>query len=105
MTGTAPDFFIRSFVFTQEFFMPTPNHFILYVDTPTASAAFYADLLERKPVETSPTFALFALDSGIMIGLWSKHTVEPAATITGGGVEICFAVADRAAVDATYSSW
>ena len=85
--------------------MPTPNHFIFFVDNPTTSAAFYANLLERTPVESSPTFAMFALDSGIKIGLWSKHTVEPATAITGGGGEICFPVADRAAVDTMHTAW
>ena len=60
--------------------MPIPNFTILYVDNPPASADFYAGLLGQQPVETSPTFALFALPSGLMLGLWSRHTVEPAAT-------------------------
>ena len=60
--------------------MPSPNFMILYVDNPPASAAFYADLLGQQAAETSPTFALFALPSGLMLGLWSRHTVEPPPT-------------------------
>ena len=66
--------------------MPDPNFVILYVDSPPASAAFYADLLGRPPVESSPTFAMFALESGVMLGLWARHTVQPAPTSpTGSG--------------------
>ena len=43
--------------------MPDPNFIILYVESPAASAAFYAELLGRPPVEASPTFAMFALTS------------------------------------------
>ncbi len=84
--------------------MPDPNFVILYVDNPSASAAFYGDLLGKAPVESSPTFAMFALDSGVMLGLWSRRTVEPAAA-SGGDGEIAFSVADRAAVDATHADW
>ena len=37
--------------------MSHPNFILLYVDSPSASAAFYADLLDAQPVEASPTFA------------------------------------------------
>jgi predicted enzyme related to lactoylglutathione lyase len=82
-----------------------PNFILLYVESPTASAAFYADLLERPPVESSPTFAMFALASGVMLGLWARHTVEPTATAFGGGGEIAFAVADRDTVHALHADW
>ena len=79
--------------------MQSPNFFILYVDHPGRSAAFYQELLGRGPVESSPTFAMFALDAGVMLGLWSRHTVEPAAKGTGGGHEVCFPVEGKAQVD------
>ena len=85
--------------------MSDPNFVILYVDSPAASAAFYGALLGKAPVESSPTFALFALESGVMLGLWSRHTVEPTASAAGGGGEIGFSVADRATVDATHADW
>jgi predicted enzyme related to lactoylglutathione lyase len=81
-----------------------PNFVLLYVDNPAASTGFYADLLGKKPVETSPTFSMFALDSGVMLGLWSKHTVEPVATAPGG-CEIAFTRSDAAAVDTTHADW
>ncbi|MGO8919895.1 MAG: VOC family protein [Stellaceae bacterium] len=85
--------------------MPSPSFMILYVDSPKASGSFYADLLGRKPVQASPAFVLFALDSGLMLGLWSRHAVEPAATAAGAGGELAFAVKDAAAVEATFSDW
>ena len=86
--------------------MADPNFIILYVDSPTASADFYAALLGKPAVESSPTFAMFALPSGIMLGLWSRHTVEPAAAQTlGGGSEVAFAVDSRDRVTSLYEAW
>ena len=84
--------------------MPTPNFMLLYVDSPESSAPFYAGLLGHAPAEASPTFVLFALRSGLMLGLWARQTVEPAATPTGGG-ELAFAVDGADAVDATHADW
>ena len=81
------------------------NFVLLYVESPAASAAFYQKLLGRPPVEQSPTFAMFPMDSGVMLGLWSRHTVEPAAAVAGGGGEIAVTVRDAAAVDATHTDW
>ncbi|SEC21385.1 Catechol 2,3-dioxygenase [Rhizobiales bacterium GAS188] len=78
---------------------------LLYVDKPSDSAAFYADLLGRPPVESSPTFAMFAMSSGLMLGLWSRHAVEPSAVGASGSAEICFTAADRATVDAMHADW
>ncbi len=85
--------------------MSAPNFVLLYVDSPAASRVFYEDLLARPPVQASPTFALFRLDSGLMLGLWSRHTAEPAATAAGGGAELALPVADRAAVESTHADW
>jgi len=81
--------------------MPDPSFPILYVDNPPASAGFYARLLGRAPVESSPTFAMFANATGPVLALWSRHTVEPAATPAGGN-ELAFQVAD---VDAVHEDW
>ena len=85
--------------------MFNPNFVLLYVENPSASAAFYAKLVGHAPVEASPTFALFALGSGLMLGLWSKHTVEPAAPPSFGGSELAFPVADADAVRALHQAW
>jgi catechol 2,3-dioxygenase-like lactoylglutathione lyase family enzyme len=83
----------------------SPNFVILYVANPLTSAEFYADLLGLTAVEKSPTFAMFALDSGVMLGLWAVPTVEPTAHLTGGGTELAFTVADRNAVDTLHADW
>jgi len=85
--------------------MRDPNFLVLYVENPAASAAFYQILLGRAPVEASPTFVLFALASGMMLGLWSRRSVEPAAVAGGGGAELAVTAADDDAVDATFADW
>lgn len=71
---------------------------------PTRSAAFYADLLGKPPVEASPTFAMFALQGGLHLGLWAAHTVQPAATAVGGG-ELAIAVDGVPSVQALHRAW
>jgi len=85
--------------------MIDPNFILLYVDNPKASAVFYEKLLGQALVEVSPTFALFALASGIKLGLWSRHTVEPAANAPAGAAELAFAVSDQPALTALYKDW
>ncbi len=85
--------------------MTTPSMIIIYVDSPEKSADFYRRLLGAEPVEHSPTFALFVLNNGFKLAMWSKHTVEPAAKITGGGAEICFLYEQPEQVDAIYQQW
>ena len=83
--------------------MPSPTFILLYVDDPATSADFYAKLLGRQPIEQSPTFAMFALDANLMLGLWVKGGVEPAPE--GARSEIAFTVADDAAVDRRFDEW
>ena len=84
--------------------MSDPNFVLLYVSDPLAAADFFARLLGKPAVEASPGFAMFALESGVMLGLWERGGVEPAAT-TPGGAELAFAVTDRAAVDQRHADW
>ena len=81
-----------------------PNFVLLYVRSPLESVAFYTALLGKPPVESSPTFALFALDSGVMLGLWQSSGVQPAATAPGGS-ELAFAVDGADAVEARHEAW
>src|SRR5262245_10895407 len=85
--------------------MPDFSFVLLYVDNPPKSAAFYANLLGNEPVETSPTFAMLPLSEGVMLGLWSRHTVEPTAPGAIGGNEIAFTVENAGAVTATHADW
>ena len=85
--------------------MPNFSFVLLYVENPPASAGFYADLLGRPILETSPTFAMLPLSEGVMLGLWSRKTVEPAAAAQAGASEVAFTVENAAAVDATFADW
>jgi catechol 2,3-dioxygenase-like lactoylglutathione lyase family enzyme len=85
--------------------MSDPNFIILYVKNPPVSAEFYKVLLGKAPVEASPTFAMFALASGVMLGLWSGQTVAPAAAALPGSSEVAFAVPGRAEVESKYRDW
>jgi catechol 2,3-dioxygenase-like lactoylglutathione lyase family enzyme len=84
--------------------MPDFRLIVLYVDNPAASAAFYADLLGRQPVESSANFAMFPLPP-VMLGLWSRREVEPAAAGSPGAMEIDFGASDAQAVEACYADW
>ena len=85
--------------------MSDTNYVLFYVEKPQASAAFYSALLQREPVENSATFALFVLDSGLKLGLWSRYTVEPPAAGRGGASELVFAVADADVVNQRHVEW
>nr|WP_295081070.1 VOC family protein [uncultured Roseateles sp.] len=84
-----------------------PNFVLLYVASPAESAAFYARLLGRAPVEASPGFAMFALDNGLKLGLWARQEVAPAVEGAAGHAtgELAFAQASNADVDALHSAW
>ena len=85
--------------------MPNFSFVLLYVESPPASADFYADLLGRPVIESSPTFAMLPLSDGVMLGLWSRKTVEPAAVAQAGASEVAFTVEDAAAVRANFADW
>lgn len=85
--------------------MTNPNHIILYVADIATSQAFYADLLGRQPLESSPGFALFVLNGEVLLGLWRLAAVEPRAEQTGGGAEIAFQVAEDRDVDTMAADW
>ncbi len=85
--------------------MPDFSFLLLYVDSPPTSARFYADLLSSPVLEQSPTFAMLPLRDGVMLGLWSRDTVEPKAGSKAGSGEVAFTVPDAAAVEATHADW
>lgn len=75
---------------------------LLFVANPQKSSLFYQEIFEMKPIEESPTFAMFQLKNGIMLGLWSKYTAEPPVDAQAGALEVCFP-ADN--VDNIYEAW
>lgn len=85
--------------------MSDPSYILLYVADVAKSAAFYELLLGRPPVETSPAFALFVLQSGVKLGLWAKSDVEPSARLAGGGAELAFMLESEAQVTGRYEEW
>jgi catechol 2,3-dioxygenase-like lactoylglutathione lyase family enzyme len=85
--------------------MSGPNFMILYVENAQKSGAFYSTLLGRAPVDASPAFVMFALDSGMRLGLWTRDTVLPAPAVKAGGAEIGIPVGSPAAIDATHAEW
>ncbi|MCW6511028.1 VOC family protein [Lichenifustis flavocetrariae] len=85
--------------------MPVARFILLFVESPEASTRWYAALLEEQPIEQSPTFAMFRLAEGLMLGIWSRHTASPIVTAQPGGSEIGFTVANAASVEATHAAW
>lgn len=83
-------------------FTPSLGFVLLFVESPQKSSLFYQELLGLKTVEESPTFALFALNNRVMLGLWSKYTAEPRVEASPGAFEICFPTEN---VDALYEEW
>jgi predicted enzyme related to lactoylglutathione lyase len=85
--------------------MLTPHYTILYVADPVASARLYSGLLDAQAIDVMPTFSLFALDGGRMLGLWSRDGVKPPLDGHGATSELAFKLDDAAAVDALYAAW
>ena len=77
---------------------------LLFVEDTARSAEFYARLLEKPVVEASPTFAMIPAGANLMLGLWRRDGVAPAAGAPGGG-EIAVALPDAAAVSAAHARW
>jgi catechol 2,3-dioxygenase-like lactoylglutathione lyase family enzyme len=78
---------------------------ILYVADPAVSVAFYAQVLGQPPVEASANFAMFALESGVMLGLWRRSDVAPTPTATPGSGELAITLASKDEVDARHAAW
>ena len=85
--------------------MSDVNFIQLYVEDVARSAAFYAGLLEKPIVKASPGFAMIPAAPGLMLGLWWRGEVEPAAEGRPGAGEIAVTLPDAAAVDAAYARW
>ncbi len=84
--------------------MPNVGFILVYVENVSASEAFYASILGRPAIESSKTFAMLPAAPGLMLGLWRRDGVAPAATTAGGG-EIAFPVDSAEEVDALFADW
>jgi predicted enzyme related to lactoylglutathione lyase len=85
--------------------MPDFSFLLLHVEDHAASATFYSALLNIPIIEQKPDFAMLPLRDGVMLGLWSRDTVEPRSTGQTGASELAFTVADAAAVEAAHADW
>jgi catechol 2,3-dioxygenase-like lactoylglutathione lyase family enzyme len=77
-----------------------PHFILLYVDDPQASAEFYARLLDRKPLGSSPNFVMFDLSPDLRLGLWARRGVEPAPRGAADAGELAMGVATNEEVEA-----
>ena len=85
--------------------MADPNFIVLYVSDPQKSAAFYTDLLGHPVIESSANFAGVPLKDDMLLGLWRRPMVEPAATGASGASEIGLTLGSREAVEALHKDW
>jgi catechol 2,3-dioxygenase-like lactoylglutathione lyase family enzyme len=84
--------------------MAEPSHILNYVADTRKSTSLYAKILGFRPIEATPTYALFALPSGGHLALRARDGVEPRATLPGG-TELCFPVASDEDVRRTRDNW
>jgi catechol 2,3-dioxygenase-like lactoylglutathione lyase family enzyme len=80
--------------------MALPHFILLYVAEPEASAAFYAGLLDRQPLESSPNFVMFELSPGLRLGLWARRDVQPAPRSAADTGELAMRVGTNDEVEA-----
>jgi predicted enzyme related to lactoylglutathione lyase len=83
--------------------MSDVSFILVYVDDVAASEAFYASILGRGAIESSPTFAMLPAAPGLMLGLWKRDGVKPPAANASG--EIAITAANDAEVDALFAQW
>lgn len=84
--------------------MSNVSFVIVYVDNVAKSEAFYAAILGRPAVESSPTFAMLPAAPNLMLGLWKRDGVQPPANAAGGG-EIAFTAGSETEVEALCAEW
>jgi catechol 2,3-dioxygenase-like lactoylglutathione lyase family enzyme len=82
-----------------------PDMIVLYVKNLAASVTYYGNLLGKKPAAETPAFSMFALDSGLLIGLWQVDYAQPPSSVTGGGCELVINLESRQAVDSLLAQW
>ncbi|GKW15460.1 MULTISPECIES: VOC family protein [Pectobacterium] len=82
-----------------------PNSVILYVNDVDASTTFYASIFGEGPIEAFPGFSVFSLKDGFILGLQTKHDIEPKPEPAFGGFELCLSDISIEEVDAIYNDF
>lgn len=85
--------------------MPKLNFVINYVENAPKAAELYGKILELKPVEASPGWAMFIVPDGPVLGLWARNEVDPRPEVGGGGSELCIEVPNDADIAPTLAAW
>ena len=80
--------------------MNHPDSLLLYVENTAVSAQFFHTLFSIPIVEQSPNFAMLALPSGLMLGLWARLDVKPVPVTAPGGFELAVTLDSDAATEA-----
>ena len=83
--------------------MKHPDSLFLYVESAKMSADFFSRLFESPIVESSENFAMIALPSGQILGLWAAHDVSPKPTSPAGGFEIGVTLKTDAQTDEAFA--
>ncbi len=84
--------------------MPDVSFVLVYVDDVSRSEAFYAAIVGRGAIQSSPTFAMLPAGPDLMMGLWRRDGVKPTAT-RGVGGEIALTAKTAAEVDSLWENW
>ena len=77
---------------------------MLYVEDSIKSSTFYEKMLNAKPVEASPCFAMFELTPPTTLGLWKRADVLPKVNAVAGSNEVGFQVESKEAVDQFFTN-
>jgi predicted enzyme related to lactoylglutathione lyase len=85
--------------------MSHPHFVLLYVNEPQVSAAFYARLLDRQPLDSSPNFVMFGLSPDLRLGLWARRDVQPTPSGAADTGELAMAVETKEEVETLYADW
>ncbi|AFJ46857.1 VOC family protein [Shimwellia blattae] len=79
-----------------------PDSVILYVDNVDVSTEFYTVIFGEGPIEAFPGFSVFSLKDGFILGLQTRHDIEPKPQPAFGGFELCLSDISIEEVDAIY---
>ena len=85
--------------------MSLPHFVLLYVEEPQVSAALYARLLDREPLDSSPNFVMFEISPDLRLGLWARRDVQPAPGGAGDIGELAMGVETNDEVEALSADW